>query len=140
VPAQAQLIRHSWALAEPSADRVAQYFYAALFKRNPALRDLFPPMMTVQRMRLLRALVRIVQVVDQPDRLGSFLHDLGRDHRKFEVKPEHYDDLGAALVYSLKLHLREDWTPETEQAWLDAFAVIKREMVRAAEEADALGP
>ena len=140
MPSPAQLIRQSWGLAEPSADRVAQYFYAALFKRNPALRDLFPPMMTVQRMRLLRALVRIIQVVDQPDRLGAFLHDLGRDHRKFDVKPEHYDDLGAALIYSLKLHLRDEWSPDTEQAWLDAFAVIKREMVKAAEEADALGP
>lgn len=140
MPAQAQLIRRSWTLAEPSADRVAQYFYAALFKRNPALRDLFPPMMTVQRMRLLRAIIRIVQVIDEPDRLGPFLHDLGRDHRKFDVRPEYFDDMCAALLYSLKLHVRDEWTADTELAWRDAFAVVKREMVRAAEEADALGP
>jgi NAD(P)H-flavin reductase len=79
-------------------------------------------------------------VIDQPDQLGPFLHDLGRDHRKFDVRPAYYDDLSAALIYSLKLHLRDRWTPETEQAWTDAFAIIKREMVRAAEEADTLGP
>ena len=140
MPSQAQLIRQSWALAEPSADRVAQYFYAALFKRNPALRDLFPPMMTVQRIRLLRALIQIVQVVDQPDKLTGYLRDLGRDHRKFDVTPEQYDDVGAALIYSLKLHLRNEWTPDVETAWADAFGVIKREMVRAADEAAGFGP
>jgi NAD(P)H-flavin reductase len=38
------------------------------------------------------------------------------------------------------LHLRDEWTAETEQAWADAFGVIKREMVQAADEAAAFGP
>lgn len=140
MPSQAQLIRQSWAIAEPAADRIAQYFYAALFHSNPTLRDMFPATMTVQRIRLLRALVQIVQVIDQPDRFSSFLAELGRDHRKFEVTAEHYDQVGDALLYAMKLHLRDQWTPEIAHAWEDAYARISREMRRAADEAAAYGP
>jgi NAD(P)H-flavin reductase/hemoglobin-like flavoprotein len=140
VPSQAQLIRESWAVAEPAADRIAQYFYAALFHANPSLRDMFPATMTVQRIRLLRALTTIIQVIDQPDRFSVLLAELGRDHRKFEVTPEHYDQVGDALFYALKLHMRDHWTPEVQHAWEDAYAVISREMRRAADEAAAYGP
>ena len=54
--------------------------------------------MEVQRSRLLRALVHVVQMVDQPDELVPFLEQLGRDHRKFGVLAEHYDAVGAALL------------------------------------------
>ena len=54
--------------------------------------------MEVQRSRLLRALVHVVQMVDRPDELVPFLEQLGRDHRKFGVFAEHYDAVGAALL------------------------------------------
>ena len=60
----------------------------------PQTRDLFPVNMEVQRSRLLRALVHVVQMVDRPDELVPFLEQLGRDHRKFGVLAEHYDAVG----------------------------------------------
>ncbi len=140
VPSQAQLIRQSWAIAEPAADRIAQYFYAALFHRNPSLRAMFPATMTVQRIRLLRALVQIVQTIDEPDRFSTFLSELGRDHRKFEVTAEHYEQVGEALFYAIQLQIREHWTPDVAHAWEEAYDRVSREMRRAAEAAAAFGP
>ena len=40
-----RLIQESFALVEDRTDQVASHFYALLFLENPALRDLFPPMM-----------------------------------------------------------------------------------------------
>jgi len=92
------LIRSSFAVVAPQTEEVARHFYATLFSRAPLTRDLFPVNMEVQRSRLLRALVHVVQMVDCPDELVPFLEQLGRDHRKFGVLAEHYDAVGAALI------------------------------------------
>ena len=95
------LIRSSFAVVAPHADEVARHFYATLFGLAPETRDLFPVNMEVQRSRLLRALVHVVQMVDRPDELVPFLEHLGRDHRKFGVLAAHYDAVGAALLSSV---------------------------------------
>ena len=92
------LIRSSFAVVAPRAEEVARHFYATLFSTAPETRDLFPVNMEVQRSRLLRALVHVVQMVDRPDELVPFLEQLGRDHRKFGVLAEHYDAVGVALL------------------------------------------
>ncbi len=76
-------ISRSWNLIEDRSDELGRHFYATLFHNAPETRDLFPVNMEVQRSRLLRALVHVVQMVDQLDELVPFLQQLGRDHRKF---------------------------------------------------------
>ena len=58
-----ETIRSSFALVEPRAEELARHFYAVLFSRAPETRDLFPVNMEVQRSRLLRALVHVVQML-----------------------------------------------------------------------------
>jgi NAD(P)H-flavin reductase/hemoglobin-like flavoprotein len=129
----ARLIRESFAAIEPQAEELAQYFYGALFVVAPDCRDLFPAGMATQRSRLLRALVYVVQMVDRPDELVTFLGQLGRDHRKFAVLPRHYDALGIALLAALKRFLKEKWTPEVQSAWTRAYALIAKTMREAAQ-------
>jgi NAD(P)H-flavin reductase/hemoglobin-like flavoprotein len=129
----ARLIRESFAAIEPKADELAQYFYGALFVVAPDCRALFPVTMTTQRSRLLRALVYVVQMVDRPDELVTFLGQLGRDHRKFAVVARHYDAVGVALIAALKRFLKEKWTPEVECAWTSAYGLIAKTMREAAQ-------
>jgi NAD(P)H-flavin reductase/hemoglobin-like flavoprotein len=129
----ARLIRESFAVVEPKADELAQYFYGALFVVAPDCRALFPVTMATQRSRLLRALVYVVQMVDRPDELVTFLGQLGRDHRKFGVVARHYDAVGVALIAALKRFLGEKWTPEVESAWTTAYGLIARAMREAAQ-------
>ncbi|SFA77372.1 NAD(P)H-flavin reductase [Amycolatopsis marina] len=127
-----RLIRESFAEVESQAEQLSQYFYGALFSIAPDTRDLFPINMSAQRSRLLRALVHIVQLVDRPEELAPFLHQLDRDHRKFDVLARHYNAVGSALLAALRRHLKEKWTPEVERAWTDAFAIVSRNMQEAA--------
>src|SRR3569833_1481747 len=129
----ARLIRESFAVTEPKADEVAQYFYGALFVVAPDCRDLFPVTMASQRSRLLRALVYVVQMVDRPDELTTFLGQLGRDHRKFAVVARHYDAVGIALLSAMKRFLKQKWTPEVESAWTTAYGRIAKTMREAAQ-------
>ena len=128
-----QLIRTSFAAAEPHTDELGRFFYATLFLRAPETRELFPVNMEVQRSRLLRALVHVVQMVDQPDDLVPFLEQLGRDHRKFGVFAEHYDAVGMALRTAIASFAGSAWTPEVEQAWTDAYDIVAGAMRTAAD-------
>lgn len=125
-------VRESWALVEPRQDEVAQFFYGMLFSLNPAARDMFPINMDVQRTRLMRAVVHLVQMVDRPDELMPFLRQLGRDHRKFGVIATQYESVGTALLASLKRHAGSAWTQVVERSWAEAYTVMARAMLEAA--------
>jgi NAD(P)H-flavin reductase/hemoglobin-like flavoprotein len=116
-----EIIQASLERIAPQSEALGQYFYGTLFGIAPATRDLFPVYMEVQRSRLLRALVHIVQLVDQPDELAPFLHQLGRDHRKFGVLPQHYDAVGAALIAAVEHFSGDAFTPEVKAAWTEAY-------------------
>ena len=72
--------------------------------------------MEVQRSRLMRALVHVVQMVDQPDELVPFLEQLGRDHRKFGVLTQRYEAVGVALLTAIGTAAGPVWTPAVREA------------------------
>jgi NAD(P)H-flavin reductase/hemoglobin-like flavoprotein len=129
----ARLLKESWTLVEEHQDKVASYFYARIFLSNPDLRDLFPVQMDVQRSRLLGAIVTAVQTLDDPEKFDTYLKDLGRDHRKFHVEPEHYEVVGGALIEAMRTYAGEHWGIEYDQAWADAYAVIASRMLAGAD-------
>jgi NAD(P)H-flavin reductase/hemoglobin-like flavoprotein len=126
------LIRSSFAVVAPHADEVARHFFATLFGTVPETRDLFPVNMEVQRSRMFRALVHVVQMVDRPAELVPFLEQLGRDHRKFGVRAEHYDAVGVALRSAVATFAGSAWSSEVEKAWTGAFATVAGAMRTAA--------
>jgi NAD(P)H-flavin reductase/hemoglobin-like flavoprotein len=130
----ARLLKESWNLVEEQQDKVAGYFYARMFLSNPHLRGLFPVQMDVQRARLLGAIVTAVQTVDDPERFDDYLRALGRDHRKFQVVPEHYDVVRDALLEAMRTFGGEQWDLPYEQAWRDAYDLIARRMIAGAVE------
>ncbi|HEY0452565.1 globin domain-containing protein [Actinophytocola sp.] len=131
VTAMVQLVRDSFTVVAPQAEKVAEFFYATLFSIAPATREMFPVNMQVQRSRLLRALVHVVQMVDRPDDLIPFLRQLGRDHRKFGVIASHYEAVGMALLAAVKQYAKDAWTDEVERAWAEAYTIMARAMLEA---------
>jgi NAD(P)H-flavin reductase/hemoglobin-like flavoprotein len=136
VATMVRLVRESFAVVEPHAEKMAELFYATLFSIAPATREMFPVNMEVQRSRLLRALVHIVQMVDRPDDLMPFLRQLGRDHRKFGVVTQHFEAVGMALLSSVKQFAKQAWTVEVERAWAEAYTIMARAMLEAANADD----
>ncbi|MCT2586039.1 FAD-binding oxidoreductase [Actinophytocola gossypii] len=136
VGAMVRLVRESFAVVEHHSERVAEHFYATLFAIAPATREMFPVNMQVQRSRLLRALVHVVQMVDRPDDLLPFLRQLGRDHRKFGVVASHYEAVGMALLAGVKQYAGNAWTDDVERAWAEAYTIMARAMLEAASADD----
>lgn len=132
VSTMVRLVRDTWAIAEPHSEEVARFFYGMLFSLSPGTRELFPVNMEVQRSRLLRALIHVIQMVDRPDELTPFLQQLGRDHRKFGVVNSHYEALGTALLAAVKKYVGDAWTPQVERAWAECYTVMASAMTEAA--------
>ncbi len=138
-PAQAQqaspdaiLIRRTMAEVAPVADKVTSYFYALLFVRHPGLRSLFPAAMDTQRDRLLKALLTAAEHIDNTPVLVDYLQNLGRGHRKYGTRAEHYPAVGECLIGALSKYAEKIWDPEMEAAWVRAYTTISQVMIDAA--------
>jgi len=128
------LVRASLTVVAPHVSELAAHFYSILFSRYPQVRDLFPAELDVQRERLVRALLRIVELVDDPDNLVAFCSRLGRGHRKFGTQSGHYPAVGECLLQALSHFAGPAWHPALATAWQRAYTAAADVMVRAAEE------
>ncbi|MFD9356861.1 globin domain-containing protein [Streptomyces sp. NPDC060031] len=137
---ETDLIRASVSVVEPLAAEMTVYFYAILFARYPEVRPMFPPGMDAQRGRLLRALLRIVDLVDDPENLVRFCGHLGRDHRKFGTLSAHFPAVGECLLASLARYAGPAWTADIAAAWTKAYGVVAEVMISAAEQDEAVRP
>jgi len=131
----ANRLTESWALVSAHGDQVPLRFYGRLFVAHPELRDLFPISMAAQRDRLVRALGLVVSQAAQLDTIVPFLHELGREHRRFAATPEHYAAIGEALLDTIADFLGDLWTPELAGDWVQAYRLVGRVMIEAAEAA-----
>ncbi|GAB3151504.1 FAD-binding oxidoreductase [Micromonospora sonneratiae] len=128
----ARLLKESWVLVEEQREKVSGYFYARMFLTDPRLRELFPVQMAGQRDRLLESILTAAQTIEDPERLDGYLRSLGRDHRKYHVRPEDYDTMGDALVDAFRTCAGDEWTVEYDQAWRDAYRMIADRMLAGA--------
>jgi NAD(P)H-flavin reductase len=132
-------MRASFAKAHAAGDEAPLYFYSHLFLSHPETRKLFPVSMAHQRDRLFNALGDIVHYVDDLDTLVPMLQALGRDHRKFGTVAEHYPAVGASLLATLQ-HFDDAWTADLAQDWTEAYQLVAKVMIEAAEAASEQPP
>lgn len=133
-------LKQSWNAVAAYGDQVPLHFYSTLFLSHPETRQMFPMNMAGQRDRLVTALGHVVSNVDQVDQLVGFLRELGADHRKFAVRPEHYPAVGAALLGTLKHFLGDQWTEELAADWTTAYGLVAQVMQEGAQAAEAVQP
>ena len=128
---QINLVRRSF--EKISAARLAESFYNHLFSAQPALRLLFPDDLGGQREKLAFMLGAAIQMLDEPAKLVPLLEKSGRRHALYGAREEHYETVGAALFASLReTSGAEDFTAETEVAWMKLYELMSETMKRGA--------
>ncbi len=131
---QIQLLESSFAQVVPVADEFADRFYVNLFTDYPAAKPLFANThMKDQAKKLVQSLVLVVENLRNPDALGTSLKGLGARHVKYGALPEHYPLVGSSLLKTFEQYLKEDWTSEVKQAWVDAYGTITEIMLDGAD-------
>lgn len=134
-PEQIKLVQDSFKSVAPIADAAADIFYARLFEVAPQVRPMFPQDMSGQKKKLMQMIGTAVNSLHQVDTIVAAVQDLGRRHVGYGVKDEHYDIVGAALLYTLGKGLGEAFTPEVEKAWAETYGLLASVMKDAAAKA-----
>jgi NAD(P)H-flavin reductase/hemoglobin-like flavoprotein len=129
----AAALQRSWDKVTAAGDEGPLFFYSHLFLSHPDVRSMFPLSMSGQRDKFVSALGRIVSNAHQIEDEVAFLEHLGRDHRKYEVVAEHYNAVGASFFAMLKHFNGAEWDEDLAGDWAEAYALIARVMVQAAE-------
>ncbi|WP_266364818.1 globin domain-containing protein [Tellurirhabdus rosea] len=105
-------------------------FYSRLFLEAPELRSLFKPDMEPQYKKLLDMLSYVVVRLDRLDTVLDDVGALAERHTGYGVKPEHYELVGRALLWTLQTGLDRDWNPEVAEAWTAFYTAVATEMIQ----------
>jgi nitric oxide dioxygenase len=121
---QAALIQQSFEAVKPIADNAAKLFYARLFELDPSLRPLFRSDMTEQGRKLMALLGVAAANARNPESLRTPLEQLAKRHVGYGVRLEHFETVGAALLWTLEKGLGEGFTPDVREAWAALYDEI----------------
>src|SRR5215213_4933586 len=127
-PEQIALVQISFAQVLPIADTAAALFYSRLFELDPSLKPLFKGDMAEQGRKLMTMIRVVVNGLNRLDELVPAVQELGRRHARYGVRDEHYDTVGAALLWTLSQGLGARFTSETEAAWATAYTLLAETM------------
>jgi hemoglobin-like flavoprotein len=133
-PAQVAYVQQSFAQVCTRADTVAARFYQRLFALDPSVRPLFPDDLTAQGRKLMDMLGLVVGGLPRLDTIRPAVQALGQRHVPYGVQPEHYNTVGAALLWALEQECGAAFTPEVREAWAAAYTVLAEIMTTAAGE------
>jgi hemoglobin-like flavoprotein len=128
-PMQRTLVQQSFKQVVPIADAAATIFYERLFATAPALRPLFKSDLAEQKKKLVQMLAYCVGKLDAPDELLPAVRALGKRHVGYGVIDEHYQLVGAALLWTLETGLGAAFTPEVKDAWTAVYTVLATTMI-----------
>jgi hemoglobin-like flavoprotein len=121
---QIEMVRSTFAKIRPHAAATAESFYERLFELDPSLRPMFKGDMVNQGRMLMTMLDAAVRGLSDIDAMLPAVRQLGVRHLKYEVRDEHYDTVGDALLWTLEQGLGRRFTPEVGEAWLAAYRVL----------------
>ncbi|XP_038641796.1 cytoglobin-1-like isoform X3 [Scyliorhinus canicula] len=111
--------------------RKTHLFHDRLFETHPECKDvffLFRDIDDLQQLRLSKELqshgLRVMSFIEksvarleQEDKLEQLAFELGRSHCRYNAPPKYYEYVGVQFIAVVKPILKENWTPEVEEAW-----------------------
>ena len=136
-PEQIKHVQDSFQRVAPLGDAVAEAFYERLFIIDPSLRPMFSGDMAEQARKLMSVLALVVNGLNRLEDLTPAVEALGRRHANYDVRAEHYDTVGQALLATLSQGLGDEFTIEVHEAWTAAYTLLATVMIDAAAQAEA---
>jgi hemoglobin-like flavoprotein len=131
-PEDVDLVQTSFKKVVPIADTAADLFYDRLFAIAPEARALFPQDMKEQKKKLIAMLATAVDNLHQVNAIVPAVEELGKRHLTYGVTAQHYEPVGAALLWTLEQGLGDAFTPPLKAAWTEAYLTLAGVMQKAA--------
>ena len=134
-PETIKSVQDTFAMVEPIADKAAELFYGKLFEMDPSVRPMFKTDLSDQGAKLMRMIGIAVRGLTDLDSIVPAVKNLGIRHIDYGVKDEHYNTVGAALLWTLEQGLGDAFTDEVKEAWTEVYTLLATVMKEAAHEA-----
>ncbi|RYY89797.1 MAG: hemin receptor [Chitinophagaceae bacterium] len=129
---QIELVKESWlSVAAIDPVTVGGLFYNRLFELDPQLRPMFRAPIPEQSKKLLTMLHYVIKKLDTLDEIIDEVRKLAQRHVHYGTKPEHYNVVGSALIWTLEQGLGDAWTDELQEAWIAVYTVLAGAMIEA---------
>ncbi|XP_059908144.1 x globin [Gadus macrocephalus] len=135
---QIQMIKESWKVIRDDIAKVGIIMFVRLFETHPECKDvffLFRDVEDLERLRNSRELrahgLRVMSFIeksvarlDQLERLEALAIELGKSHYRYNAPPKYYSYVGAEFICAVQPILKEQWTPDLEEAWKTMFLYV----------------
>jgi hemoglobin-like flavoprotein len=72
----------------------------------------------------MTTLALVVRGLSAPEQIVPAVRHLGARHAGYGVRPEHYQTVGAALLWTLEQGLGDRFTDEAKTAWTAAYTLL----------------
>jgi len=126
------LVQTSFEIVAARKDEAARLFYQHLFTIAPQTRKMFDEVdMSVQGTMLMNMIAAAVKGLDRLDELKPVLQDLGRRHRTYGARVEHYAAVEACLLYTIETIMGPQCTLDVKLAWTAIYNFIAQTMIEA---------
>ncbi|MBH0000581.1 NO-inducible flavohemoprotein [Pseudoalteromonas sp. NSLLW24] len=122
-----EIVKSTVPLLAQAGTVVTDHFYKRLFSHNPELKNIFNMANQDtgrQQFALFNALAAYAQNIDNLAVLKEALTRINHKHTSLNILPEHYPIVGAHLIGTLKELIPEQFTPDVEYAWREAYGVL----------------
>jgi serine/threonine protein kinase/class 3 adenylate cyclase/hemoglobin-like flavoprotein len=128
------LVQTSWERIYERRDEAAKIFYEKLFEIAPSVKPMFAHVdIKVQGAMLMNMLSAAVKGLDRLDELAPVLQDLGRRHKSYGVRVEHYAPVEACLLYTIETMMGDEFTLDVKLAWTRIYNFVAQTMIEAAD-------
>ncbi|XP_051501935.1 neuroglobin-like [Myxocyprinus asiaticus] len=139
---QIHMIKDSWRVIQEDIAKVGIIMFVRLFETHPECKDVFFLFRDVEDLESLRTsrelrahglrvmsfIEKSVARLDQLERLQTLALELGKSHYRYNAPPKYYGYVGAEFICAVQPILKDQWTPELEQAWKSLFQYVTRIM------------
>ncbi|MEL6583718.1 MAG: globin family protein [Pseudomonadota bacterium] len=126
------LVQGDFAIVKTIDEQAAALFYGRLFEIAPEVKPLFSGDMAEQGKKLMTTLGVVVNALRDLDSVMPAVVKLAQDHVGYGVKPAHYDQVGAALLWTLEQGLGDAFTPDHHDAWARTYGTLSGAMISVA--------
>ncbi|XP_035220162.1 myoglobin-like [Stegodyphus dumicola] len=118
----------------------------SLFETHPDVQDVFMPFKGLTKeelrhskelrahgLRVMGFVQKVVARLDEPAKSEQLLKELGRNHVMYGAKIDYVDLIGPQFVFAVKPSMKEHWSDEIEEAWMQLFRfmayIMKKAMI-----------
>ena len=122
-----QNVKQTVPLLESAGTQITEHFYQRMFTQNPELKHIFNMSNQHsgrQQFALFNAVASYAKYIDNLDALREMIERIANKHASLRILPEHYPIVGGHLIETLRELAPEDFTPEVEEAWTQAYQFL----------------